>query len=72
MKGLPYKIELRTNGQIFSIKKWCLENIGPRRDLFDNELGLWTVFWSAGKYGGCYVWCFEHEQDAALFALRWV
>jgi hypothetical protein len=43
------------------ISKWCNEN-----------LGLYNYRWKITQYqNGCINYCFIHERDAVLFALKW-
>lgn len=70
-----YKIRMSAPtqaGELMKIKNWCREQFGERFNLSTNVPGKWQVFWNSGEPGESYTWYFKREEDAALFALRWV
>lgn len=58
--------------ELMKMKNWCKEQFGERFCLSTNVPGRWTVVWNNRVPGEYYIWYFKREQDAALFALRWV
>ncbi len=51
---------------------WCNEHFGDRWSVTDNRDGTWYVFWAGPRSWNNYEWFFKNEQDALLFALRWI
>jgi hypothetical protein len=75
LKQLEYKIYSDIKPHV--TYKWCIEQLGPRWDVFNNPDGRWSVFW-VGPPGRrtetnhkAYEYLFAREQDAVMFVLRW-
>ena len=54
---------------------WCHQQFGRRFSITDRETfgrdGRWQCTWD-GPGLASYTFQFDHEQDAVLFALRWL
>jgi hypothetical protein len=75
LKRLEYKIYSDVKPHL--THKWCVDQLGPRWDVFDNREGRWAVFWvgpprkRVSTNHKAYEYLFAREQDAVMFALRW-
>jgi hypothetical protein len=78
--SLPYTLDLEhvTNANIWPMKQWCWDTLGPRWGLVQEKNssrdGVWTVLWTGLENGhrGSYRWHFKNERDMLMFTLRWM
>ena len=70
MKQLPYTVMTSRINNSNRATAWCQEQWGSRWSVTDNLSGRWSCFYRINL--GQYEWNFETEQQALLFALRWV
>jgi len=77
MSTLPYTVMLeRTNNHnIWPMKQWCYDNLGPRWAIVEDHdagrNGTWTVLWAGPEKFHGYRWHFKNEADMLFFKLRW-
>jgi len=73
VKDLPYRV-VTSKKIVDPATEWCEEQFGERWVATQNRNGKWCVFWAGtrSKNPGTYEWFFENDQDAAMFALRWI
>jgi hypothetical protein len=72
----------RTNLEVERLCTWCLEHFGMRFSIVDRPVeqpnfgrdGTWQCIYDGFLRDRvpAYKFSFDHEQDAVLFALRWV
>ena len=76
MKHLDYEILVprRNNAaEEVMMSTWCAKQWGPRWDAIDNREGLWTMFWAGPDVKpSSYRWCFDTQEHANWFALKWL
>lgn len=78
MSKLPYTVCAQTNDALHlaEINEWLLDTIGAEQPLWGKEgTGTWALFWDmegSRLHRGCYRVHFYRQQDATLFALRWL
>ena len=69
-KRLEYEV-FAHKSVLHEAQTWCREHWGQRWEALSNQQGIWTVFWAGREQPGYYRWCFETEQQALFFSLRW-
>ena len=72
-------IRPKSTVEIGRMCSWCQEQFGIRFSIVDRAdygygyNGVWQcIYTGRGRDHAVYTFSFDHEQDAILFALRWV
>jgi hypothetical protein len=70
-------IQSKSNVDIERMCKWCQEQFGIRFSIVERltfgQHGVWQCIYDGrGRDHAVYKFSFDHEQDAVLFALKWM
>lgn len=71
-RDFPYVFIVPKKQHQWQADVWCTEKFGKRWSPVDNRTGVWCCFWLGTRDVRGYEWLFLNEQDAVLFALRWL
>lgn len=67
---IVFKLRKENERHLWEMKKWTTENFGGGWS--GDRHSTWCVSWAGVNDPEYYIWHFKHEQDAVLFALKWM